>query len=69
MIKPLITPIGNGSIREKRGKSPFTGVEQRKVPLDIQIDFLLACKAGIGQIFRRGAAPDSHVHRFRVNVT
>ena len=34
--------------------------------LHVQISFLLAGEAGVGQILRRGAAPDGDVHRMKL---
>ena len=61
MIEPFISAVRDRPIGKQGGKATFTGIQQRPMPLNIQVGFLLPGETGIWQIFGSGTTPDGHI--------
>ena len=61
VVEALGDAVADGAVGEQRGVAAPAGVKQRLVATDVQVGLLLAGKAGIGQVFRRGARTDGDV--------
>ena len=61
MIETLGLAIADGAVGEQRGIAAPASIEQRRVASNIEKGLLLAGKAGVGQVFGRGAGADRNV--------
>ena len=65
VVEALVDAIGDRPVGEQRGEAALAGVEQDLAALDVQIRFLLAGEAGVGQVLGRGAAAHGDVDAAR----
>ena len=62
-VETLVHAVGNGAVGVERGETALAGFQQGGRSLNIQIGFLLAGKAGVGQVLGRGAGAHRDIHR------
>ncbi len=63
MVEVLVDPVRDGPVGVQRGKAALAGLEQELAPLDVQVSFLLAGKAGVGKVFGGGARAHGDVEQ------
>ena len=61
MIVPLGLPITDRAVGEERGVAAAASVQQRRLAANVQIGFLLAGEASVGQVFGGGAGANGDV--------
>ena len=55
VVEALGLAVADGAVGEQRGVAAPAGIEQRGLAADVEKGLLLAGKAGVGQVFGRGA--------------